>query len=67
MTPEVIVLVMRGKGDGRADYAEVYTFSNHEAAQAFCEKQQNTTSKYWTRAEIVVQGESVELDSPHNY
>ena len=62
-----IVLVTRGRGTSNADFAEVYTFNTHEQAREICKKLEDATSKHWTKAEIVLQGEVVELDSPHIY
>lgn len=67
MASEIIVLLARGKATSGADYVEVHTFSAFEKARSFCELQQDLESKYWTRAEIVLPGETVQLDSPHEY
>ena len=60
---KTIVLITRGKWDS-VDYAEVRTFDDVETARIFCTKVNTGHQKYWTSAEIVNEGEEIELRQP---
>jgi hypothetical protein len=61
----VIVLETRGKHES-VDTARVFTFANYTLAEAYCKGHNTGKIKYWTKAEIVSDGEEVELCQPED-
>lgn len=59
----VIVLVTEGKYES-VDYAKVATFGNRIAALEFCKANNTGRTEYWKKAEIIEDGEKVELCQP---
>ena len=62
----VLVLVTTGKHES-VDTARVFAFANYALAEAFCESRNTGKIKYWTKAEIVSDGEKVELCQPEDW
>jgi len=60
----IIVLVTKGKGDNRPDYATVELFDDVANALGFIREINTVYTKHWIKAEIVSDGETVELDWP---
>lgn len=58
-----LVLVTTGKHES-VDTAEVRIFDNNEAAELFCKKKSTGPKKYWTKAEIVLDGLEISLCNP---
>lgn len=61
MNKQIIVLKTRGKHES-VDYASVHLFNSLTEAQNFCAKENTGRIKYWTNAQIVDDGESIELE-----
>ena len=59
----IIVLVTEGKNES-VDFAKVATFGNRIAALEFCKANSTGRTKYWKKAEIIEDGERVELCQP---
>jgi len=57
---KAIVIVAEGKGRERADSITPKIFNTVEEAEKYIESVNDSESKYWTRAEIVDDGERVE-------
>lgn len=62
---KTLVLVTEGKHES-VDYAKVVTFASKLAALGFCEANNTGRTKYWKKAEIVEDGERVELLQPQD-
>ena len=62
----VIVLVTEGKHES-VDYAKIATFENRIAALEFCKANNTGRKKHWKKAEIIEDGEQVELCQPDYY
>lgn len=60
-----IVLVTSGKHES-VDAAQVHVFDSFVSAADFCRSKNTGKKKYWTKAEIVNEGESVELGQPED-
>lgn len=57
---KIIVIVAEGKGREGADFITPKLFNTKEEAERYIESVNDSESKYWTRAEIVDNGERVE-------
>ena len=62
---KVMVLVTRGKHES-VDTARVFAFANYALAAAYCESRNTGKVKHWTKAEIIDDGEEVELCQPED-
>lgn len=62
MTP-IIVLITEGKHES-VDCATVRLFLTSAEAVAFCNQKNTGKQKYWTKAEILEDGERVDLMQP---
>ena len=58
---QIIVLLQKGKGYDSVDKVSVKLFTNKKDAEDFIEKNTDLVSKYWTYAEIIKEGEIIEL------
>lgn len=58
-----IVLITTGKHES-VYTAEVRIFSYQRAAEEFCEKTSTGYTKHWVNAEIVADGEKIDLSQP---
>ncbi|MNQ25279.1 hypothetical protein D3C85_384940 [compost metagenome] len=56
----VIVIVMKGKGSGSADYVGYQEFNDDSSAEKYISEVNDTKSKYWTYAQIMHAGDMVE-------
>jgi hypothetical protein len=56
----IIVVVLKGKGDFRADELFVKLFDNKKDAEGFCADTTNLVSKYWTSCVIVNECEVID-------
>lgn len=56
----ILVLKLKGKGSGSADYVSVHTFDDVEQAHAFVVANTKPDQKYWEVSSIVDSGELVE-------
>ena len=59
----VIVLVTKGKNES-VDYAKVMLFEKKTEAIRFCADTNTGKKKYWANADILENGEEVELCQP---
>lgn len=59
----IIVLVTEGKHDS-VDYATVKLFEERFQAEDFCKTANTGKQKYWRSAEILRDGEQIELCQP---
>lgn len=60
-----IVLVTSGKHDS-VMYAQVHLHYSKTEAEKFCLEMRSGKVKYWTKAEILDDGEEIELTYPEN-
>lgn len=60
-----IVIVTKGKGYSSPDSAWVQLFSNRDEALKYVHDIQDIKGKYWTKAELVEESETVDLIHPH--
>lgn len=58
---KIIVIVAEGKGRVHADWITLKLFDTLEEANNFIKKVNDLESKYWTYAEVVDNGERLEL------
>lgn len=63
MTTQIIVLVTEGKDDS-VDYAKVVLFTDRKLAEMFVNRNNTGKIKHWKKAEIVEDGERIELYQP---
>jgi hypothetical protein len=59
----VVVLVTEGKNEN-VDFATVVTLGSYAEAEEFCKANNTGAKKYWKKAEIVSDGEQIELCNP---
>lgn len=60
---KIIVLELQGKHES-TDFATVRLFDSETEAEKFCAEKNTGRQKYWTVAQIVMEGEKVELGQP---
>lgn len=65
MTNPVIVLVTTGTHE-RVDFAKVLLYETPQLAREACHRMNTGPKKYWTRADIVLEAEEIELLNPED-
>lgn len=60
MQNKIIVLITSGKHES-TDYARVVLFDGKNEAEDYCKRQTSGKTKYWSKAEIVKEDETIDL------
>ena len=60
-----IVLKTEGKHES-VDYATILTFDNFQKANEYCEKVSTGKQKHWVKAEVMYEGNTIELMQPED-
>ena len=55
-----IVLILRGKGKGNADFIKAKPFDDLKEAKKYVEDNTDMDSKYWTSCQLVRQNQEIE-------